>query len=186
MDRFARVILGFHGCEEAFARELLTRPDAVNEWKVSRNDYDWLGWGIYFWEHAPERALEWAIQRGYQEPAVIGAVVQLGRCFDLMNIVSTRLLARAYRRAKEEADADGRELPKNTGGRDLKARRLDCYVINACLESSPEPEFQTVRGAFLEGEEVYEGAMIREQSHVQVAVRDPACILGVFRPILGR
>jgi hypothetical protein len=186
VDRFARVILGYHGCEASFASELLTWPDAVAEWKGSKNDYDWLGSGIYFWEHAPERALEWATQRGCKEPAVIGAVVQLGRCFDLMNIVSTRLLAQTYRRAKEEADADGRELPKNTSGRDLKARRLDCYVINTCLESSPDPEFQTVRGAFLEGDEVYKGAMIREQSHVQVAVRDPACILGVFRPILRR
>lgn len=184
MERFARVILGFHGCEAAFANDLLVRPDAVAEWKESENDHDWLGRGIYFWEHAPERALEWAAQRGCKDPAVIGAVVQLGRCFDLMNIVSTRLLAQAYRRAKEEADADGRDLPKNTSGRDLKARRLDCYVINACLESSPG--FQTVRGAFLEGNDVYPGAMIREQSHVQVAVRDPACILGVFRPILRR
>lgn len=108
MDRFARVILGFHGCEEAFANDLLIRPEAMTDWRPSRNDYDWLGEGIYFWEHAPERALQWARQRGYSSPAVIGAVVQLGRCFDLMNIASTRLLATAYRRAKEE--------PTRTGG----------------------------------------------------------------------
>lgn len=180
------MILGYHGCEEAFANALLTRPDSAAGWQVSRNDHDWLGWGIYFWEHAPERALEWATQRGCKEPAVIGAVVQLGRCFDLMNIVSTRLLAQTYRRAKEEAAFRGHGLPKNTSGRDLKARRLDCYIINTCLEASYDLGFQTVRGAFLEGDEIYEGAMIREQSHVQIAVRDPACILGVFRPILQR
>jgi hypothetical protein len=182
VDRFARVVLGFHGCNASFARGLLGSDDPISSWRPSENDHDWLGRGIYFWEHAPERALEWAKQRHDDEPAVIGAVIQLGRCFDLMNIASTRMLGEAFRRAKEEADAAGRSLPRNTSGPDLKARRLDCYIINACLQ--PLPEFQTVRGAFLEGEDAYPGAMIREQSHVQVAVRDPACILGVFRPIL--
>ncbi len=42
--------------------------------------------------------------------------------------------------------------------------------------------FQTVRGAFVEGDPVYEGARIHAKTHVQIAVRDPSCILGYFRP----
>lgn len=46
---------------------------------------------------------------------------------------------------------------------------------------------QTARCGFAEGGPVYDDGAgtamdIRRQSHVQVAVRDPACIIGVFRP----
>jgi len=61
---------------------------------------------------------------------------------------------------------------------------LDCLIINACLEVV-DPPFQTVRAAVWEGPDIYEGAMIREQSHIQIAVRDRSCILGVFRPTLS-
>ena len=115
---------------------------------------------------------------------VVGAVIQLGRCFDLMNEAFTRLLAEAHRLEKEQSQAEGRELPRNTGGtEDLKARKLDCHIINFCVQQLA-PEFQTVRGAFWEGGRVYPEAMIYTESHIQVAVRDRDCILGVFRPNL--
>jgi hypothetical protein len=36
--------------------------------------------------------------------------------------------------------------------------------------------YQTVRCPFEEGEPVYEGSMIKTQSHVQIAVGDRSCI----------
>lgn len=42
--------------------------------------------------------------------------------------------------------------------------------------------FRTVRCPFLEGESAFPGSRILKESHVQIAVRDTACILGVFRP----
>jgi hypothetical protein len=36
--------------------------------------------------------------------------------------------------------------------------------------------YQTVRCPFEEGEQVYHGGMIRDQSHIQIAVRDKSCI----------
>jgi hypothetical protein len=42
--------------------------------------------------------------------------------------------------------------------------------------------FQTVRGVFIEGGEAFPGSCIMEKSHIQIAVRDPACIIGVFQP----
>lgn len=77
-------------------------------------------------------------------------------------------------------------MPQNRLGTDLKLRDLDCLIINRTVELLEELDFQTVRGAFLEGPEVYPGAMIREHTHVQVAVRDPGCILGVFAPNLTK
>jgi hypothetical protein len=115
MDRFARIVLGFHGCEAAFATNVVTRgAEAIREWAESANNYDWLGRGIYFWEHAPERALRWAKENNrVTEAAVVGAVIQLGRCFDLTDIRYTEMLAEAYQREREEKDAAGLAMPEN-------------------------------------------------------------------------
>ena len=73
------LIIGFHGCDADVCRELLNNPDNI---KISKNPYDWLGYGMYFWENNYERAYQWAIdkqKRGtIKEPAVIGAFLQLG------------------------------------------------------------------------------------------------------------
>lgn len=188
MDRFARIVLGYHGNTKTFVTALLDGTTRIVDWPASKNAYDWLGEGIYFWEHAPERALRWAkdnIERRPDRypvgasPAVIGAVIQLSPCFDLTNIRHTEMLAPAY---DQVAEAVGEALPKNRGGRDKLMRDLDCVVINWCLRG--DKRFLTVRGAFWEGEEVYPGAGIMKESHIQIAVRDPSCILGVFRPNL--
>ena len=69
----------------------------------SEKAYDWLGSGIYFWENDPERALEWAIQKAeagaYKEPFVVGAIIDLGNCLDLITrkyvpLIQTRLRTR--------------------------------------------------------------------------------------------
>jgi len=45
--------------------------------------------------------------------------------------------------------------------------------------------FQTARGTLLESDPIYEGARIFTKTHVQIAVRNPYCILGYFRPSGG-
>lgn len=42
--------------------------------------------------------------------------------------------------------------------------------------------YDTVRGAIWEGEPLYPGANIETKNHVQIAVRNVACIKGYFRP----
>ena len=188
MERFERIVVGYHGCTEGFARELLLGDLPINRWRPSENRWDWLGHGIYFWEHAPKRALRWAQERYRtrgEVPAVIGAIVQLGRCFDLLDESVTSLLAESYTSlAGTFADA-GHRLPRNRG-RGLKQRDLDCLMINNCLDDLQEQglEYDTVRGAFLEGKPAYPGAGFARESHIQVVVRNSACILGVFRPNL--
>lgn len=188
MERFARSILGYHGCRKAFAQALLLGDISVDLWRPSQNEWDWLGHGIYFWEHSPARALRWARER-YEpqgdEAAVIGAVVQLGRCFDLLDESVTTALAEAYRDLANSFAAAGETLPANTG-RDWKQRNLDCLVINDCLSrlKNEGVTYDTVRGAFVEGTPVYPGAGFARETHIQLAVRNPACILGVFRPNL--
>jgi hypothetical protein len=49
MERFTRIVLGYHGCEPAFADALLRGDVTLDAWEPSQNPYDWLGHGIYFW-----------------------------------------------------------------------------------------------------------------------------------------
>ncbi|MGE0536210.1 MAG: hypothetical protein AB7O68_14615 [Pirellulales bacterium] len=185
MDRFARVILGYHGCEEEFARSLLDGSQPIAEWKPSMNEYDWLGHGIYFWEHSPSRARRWAEDQECRRPDVVGAVIQLGRCFDLLNEEITGLLPGTYNLLEASFQDAGQPLPENRGAAG-KLRNLDCLVINDCLNRlrGKGIEYDTVRGAFLEGDAAYPNAGFARETHIQIAVLNPDCILGIFRPNL--
>ena len=70
------------------------------ELKRSENPYDWLGNGIYFWENDEQRALEWAqdLARSgkIKSPAVVGAVLDLGKCLNLTERDSIDMLSLGY------------------------------------------------------------------------------------------
>jgi hypothetical protein len=190
MEQFARVVLGYHGCNTPesveFAKQLFDGTSSPSDWIPSTNEYDWLGRGVYFWEYGLQRAREWAGAYG----TVVGAVIQLGRCFDLTDFRDTQLLNATYESVSALYNQKGRTLPKNEG-RELKLRKLDCLVINRLMDDTDnrrtgiadvEFTYQTVRGPFEEGDEVFPGSMLKTQSHIQIAVRDLDCILGIFRP----
>ena len=50
-------VFGFHGLDKDVAMDILTQK---KDFKLSNNDYDWLGNGIYFWENNYERAIQYA------------------------------------------------------------------------------------------------------------------------------
>ncbi|MGE0609807.1 MAG: hypothetical protein AB7O62_22140 [Pirellulales bacterium] len=173
-------MLGYHGGRAGpaaeFAKALLLGEADVAQWQPSENEYDWLGQGIYFWEHSPERARRWAGPDGI----VIGAVIQLGDCLDLTDLRFTSLLEKAHARLVVSHKEQNSPMPSNEG-QALKLRKLDCLVINNLVAQSPD-RIQTVRGAFEEGEAAFAGAALKKETHIQIAVRDLECILGVFRP----
>lgn len=172
-----RTVIGYHGCDREFADEIVTGKKTLEEWKSSQNSYDWLGEGIYFWEYAPGRAWQWAIENHERNPAVVAAEIRLGKCLDLGDTVFTDLLRETYNDTEQLYRSIGRELPNNKG-KDQKLRRLDRLIIDSLVEASNKKgvRYQTVRCPFEEGENVYEGAMIKQQSHIQIAVRDYNCI----------
>jgi hypothetical protein len=185
--RYDRTVLAYHGCDAGVADQLLL---GKMRFIPSENPFDWLGRGVYFWEHGLDRALRFAhLQKArgkVTEPAVVGAIIQLGRCFDLLDTRFTAELPKAYASCEALYRARGEALPVNAGNTpDLKLRRLDCAVINLYLQRlddyASEP-FQTVRAAFEEGPPAFPGSMIRAETHIQLAVRDQRCLLGVFRP----
>lgn len=182
-------VLGYHGCDAAVGEQLLRNVPFVQ----STNDYDWLGSGIYFWEANPNRALDWASdlgrlqkrQRGASfNPFVVGAVIDLGFCLDLISTNGIEAVEQAHKELVSSASSSGIILPVNEGGQDLLLRRLDCSVIDylhAAREAQARPSFDTVRGVFTEAKPLYPGSGFHRKTHIQLCVRNPEAIKGVFR-----
>lgn len=199
MSRLATsFVLGYHGCEIDIAKKAINRELSLSP---SDTSYDWVGPGIYFWESDPLRAWEWAKQRSadgdYKTPAVVGAIIDLRNCLDLLNRTDQEIVKFAFESFVEFCKKSGKNIPKNTnaktgGDKDRRARALDCDVIkhlHSVMDYEMDeyagqtiPHFETVRGMFTEGDELYPGAAFYHQSHVQIAVRNPECIKGVFFP----
>lgn len=174
-------VLGYHGCDQEVAERLL----AGEAFRASDREWDWLGPGIYFWEANPPRGLDWARELAkagiVTQPAVVGAVIDLGLCLDMTTLESIGVAREAYETLVTDFRSVGSAVPTN--GRSLMARRLDCAVIRQVHASLSDEaiKLDTVRGVFVEGEPIYPGAGFDAKTHVQICVCDPACIKGVFR-----
>jgi len=184
-------ILGFHGCDKSVGEDILS--GAKVHLRPSEKAWDWLGHGIYFWEGNLARAWEWAHARRDEgkiaEPFVLGAIIDLRHCLDLFDLNAMGQVAATHKAVQKAFENAGKELPKNTGPTPDKAgRKLDCLVLNTLHDlrkASKQPEYDSVRGPFLEGDPIYTDAGFRSHSHIQICIRDTACIKGYFRPIKG-
>lgn len=183
-DRYA---LAFHGCDAELAQQVVLKKKTL---KASTNNYDWLGHGIYFWEGSPDRARKWAIAAAKREdssirtPAVLGAVIDLGTCLNLVEAEYLDLVSKAHDQLLALLEQTGTPAPANRGG-EMKLRNLDCAVFQMLHESRREEgrePFDTVRAFFVEGEPLYPTAGIRNLDHIQICVRNPAQIIGCFLP----
>ncbi len=192
-DVLPSFVLGFHGCDKSVAERVFAGKASL---KISQNDYDWLGHGVYFWENNPQRALEWArlLKRNpkrskerVRHPAVVGAVIDLRSCVNLLDARFIRLMKASYENLKVLREQAGMEMPVNKsvgGSKDLLLRWLDCAVIemlHSIRGADGQVPFDSARGVFVEGEPVYPGAGINEYNHIQVCIRNPGCIKGYFR-----
>jgi len=184
-------VLGFHGCEKEVGDAILRGE--YPHLRFSEKAYDWLGSGIYFWEGNPARAMSWAENRQkqgkIQSPFVIGAIIDLRHCLDLFDQDGLLQVKAAHDELRRIFRLAGKDMPRNVGDTPDKAgRKLDCMVMNYLhqyREKRNETEFDSIRAPFLEGKKIYLGAGFRSQNHIQLCVRNTACIKGYFRPILA-
>lgn len=183
------LVLGFHGTEKETVDKVVGQHSSTHL-TSSQGKNEWLGHGIYFWENDPQRALEWAengnAKKPIQEPDVVGAVLDLGLCLDLTTRTALEEVAEAYRTLHDMYARLGFLLPRNTGGPDKLNRELDCQVIQALRDYRAQRNltpYDSVRSPFPEDKELYEGAGFRAQNHIQIAIINPACIKGYFRPL---
>ncbi len=184
-------VYGFHGLDKSIAMKILNKE---MDFKSSNNNYDWLGKGIYFWENNFQRAEEYAredAKRAYtkiKEPFTLGAVIDLGNCFDLLEQHNLEFLKYAYSEFKKSLIEKHEILPQNTpftsNDFDFKKRELDCAVIRYAhkLAKKEGMEFDSVRAGFWEGRPLYHGAGFKEKNHIQLAILNPNCIKGIFLP----
>lgn len=189
------LILGFHGCDKELRDRIVAEKGVVL--KPSNNQYDWLGGGAYFWENNKERALSFAKElkenppKGKEnlikEPAVLGAVIDLGYCLDLLDSQYLKILNKSYEFLCESKKKYGKKIPSNVTNQkgELMRRYLDCAVIettHSLNEKLGKPEYDSVRGVFFEGKDLYPSAGFKEKNHIQIALRNPNCIKGYFIP----
>lgn len=181
-------VFGFHGLEEDTGKKILMGEEPLRH---SKNSYDWLGHGVYFWENSYERALQFAQEKRHpklKQPFVLGAVIDLGTCFDLLDKKWLDFLGRAYADMATALGEAGKDLPTNSpfnqNDFDFKKRELDCAVIRYAVLLAEEKgiKFDSVRAAFWEGEPLYPNAGFKTHNHIQLSVMNPNCIKGLFIP----
>lgn len=188
-QKLPNLVLAFHGCDKSVFEEVIYKGGQL---KKSQNAYDWLGHGIYFWEQNYHRAYEWAKKSPrVKDPAVIGAVIDLGYCLNLTDSASADILRKGFEILKIRCDATGIELPENKPLKktdaDILLRDLDCAVIQQIHDFKKETEgddYDSVRGIFVEGDAPYPGSCFSEKTHVQLCIVNPNCIKGYFSPLV--
>jgi len=181
------LILGFHGCDENVRNDVVLSKTSL---KSSSNDHDWLGWGMYFWANSPERALEFASQSRLKSkiktPSVLGAVIDLKKCLDLLEYKNLTIVKNTYDHLSKIMKSANLELPKNVappGENESLLRKLDCFVIESLHKlNTKDQQYDSVMSVFLEGKELYDNAGFREKNHIQICIRNPDCIKGYFIP----
>jgi len=183
------LVVAYHGCDESTAAKVVNgQEDQI----PSKNEYDWLGSGLYFWEDSAVRALKWAQQESkkangkVKKPAVLGAILDLGNCLNLIDAEHLDLVRAAHQAYLNFCRISELE-PAQNKGKELLARYLDKAVfetLHKLRQEEGEAPFETVRAFFVEGEPLYENAGLRSLDHVQICVRNPNNIVGYFLPRL--
>jgi hypothetical protein len=180
-------VIGFHGCDREVGLKLLNGKEEV---MPSLNDWDWLGPGSYFWEGDPSRSLAYSTEnsQGKQKnktaaeiPFVLGAIIELGNCLNLVESESLKILAEAYERMNKMMTDNNLPLPVNTEAN----RALDCAVIrfiHKANKTEGKQPYDSIRCAFPEGKEAYPGAKITSRLHIQICICNADCIKGYFLP----
>lgn len=188
------IVIGYHGCDRATEEALVS--GALKHLDPSDNPYDWLGPGVYFFQDDWRRALMFAeasamnpkrrfSARPIKTPAVVGAVMRLSSVLD----VSTQDGIDAFRNAYQSLVKSDVPLKRNRKSEpedvDVILRSLDRQIFKYLHQMYEDDEtlapVDAVRGAFPQGEAVAPTSAIFGNSHVQLALRNPECVLGYFR-----
>lgn len=110
------------------------------------------------------------------DAAVVGAVIRLGNCFDLLDPVNAQIIRTVYDELRS-VTPKGKQLPANGN----QHKKLDCAVFNFFYTLYPDVE--TVRGVYVPTQaqnRLWSRSWIYEQAHIQVCVRKPENILALW------
>ncbi len=187
-------VRGFHGTTLARAQTIL-----AGSFRPSDTPEEWLGRGIYFFEASP--TLAWAYARmavrreelegNIAEPAILTSEIDLIDCLDLFDQALNRDI-----RQLAGMMSDGGALPLQHGLRlitaggtgviiadvtdttsEFRKNTADCAVMNAFWSYMKDYggfEPRTIRAPFTFGKQLYLNSFLFDQTHVQIAVKDPS------------
>jgi hypothetical protein len=178
---YDRTVVAFHGTRRASADALVCGAP----FSRSENDDDWLGHGTYFWEHAPQQAWWWAAKRyGDADSAVVGALIRLGRCLDLLDPANSDLLRSTYEEMSAAVRSIGRQ-PKQNGNHH---KFMDCFVFNLFFDKLERAGYavESTRAVFVPTaagkglDRLWLRSGVFGGSHIQLSIREPSNILAVW------
>lgn len=175
---YHRTVIGFHGTDMASAERLV----AGENFEASDQDDEWSGKGIYFWEHAYKQAWWWAKDhKKHPTPAVIGAVIRLGNCFDLLDPGNITILREFYQKMVDDMTVNNIKIPLNV----RRHRKLDCAIFNYMYSESEQAKqpLDTSRAVYVPTSKlkrICKGSWISEETHIQICVRNSNNILAVW------
>jgi hypothetical protein len=196
-DDYHRTVIGYHGTNLSSALRIVNR---IERFRWSRRNFDWLGHGIYFWEYAPRQAMKFAeirkrqygkksnptpedIRKANEPIAVVASMIRLGFCFDLLEPENVSYIRERFEEYRLSLELAGEDLPENN----RKWRKLDCavfeYGYRAINDSSDRPAVDSARGVYVPSggdRRVWEGSWVSRDAHIQLCVRNPACIQGTW------
>jgi hypothetical protein len=185
---YNRTIVGYHGTSAGKAEQIVR----TQRFSPSRNSHDWLGHGVYFWEHAPKQALWWARRRYGPDAAVVASMIRLANCLDLLDPENAIGLRAFHNELDATARADGKSLPSNHNTKKYR----DCFVLEAYYAHSERTgdRIDTGRGVYVPtpgqtsigggGVRLWDRSWLTLDAHIQICVRSAACILGTW-PVLA-
>ncbi|MBZ0273964.1 hypothetical protein K8I61_18135 [bacterium] len=178
---YDRTVVAFHGTRKRVAEKLVDGAP----FGPSENDDDWLGHGIYFWEYAPQQAWAWAEDRfGKTEAAVVGSLIRLGRCLDLLDPGNAVILKATHDKLASVLNASGKRLLQNAN----KHKFRDCAVFNYLFQKLEDEglAIESTRAVFVPLKSggklprVWPRSGVFQNAHIQLSVRAPANILAVW------
>lgn len=194
------IALGYHGTTRIAAEQILQ-----TEFRESRRDDLWLGYGRYFFQDAPIHALRWgryfAKKRtgSADDAAVLYAEIDLSGCIDLIdrmywptigaiweNEVRHSSLAQVGMETllqklqmSDEDKANLSEEDRNALGQNY----VDCRIMNIFIQRMRDKsvlrsgfEYTSVRAAFTEGQPVHPTSWLWTRSCVIISVLEPRAI----------
>lgn len=192
------LVVAYHGCDAVVRDDLVSRR--ISQLSHSRNEYDWLGPGAYFFEGDAARALKFAeashkhpdklyTKEPILSPAVVGVVLCIQHWLDMTTQEGLQEFAYAHAAFIGLLDREGVPHPENLRVNDEDAdillRKLDNAVfthLHEVRDTLSMQSYQAVRAAFPQGQPIAVNSGFRLDTHIQIAVRDDACILGWFYP----